>query len=110
MRKSYPKLLNVLFEEAFELNQSSLFTIKKHIQMLLKLNLVLKKVLPTKMHPWCRIANVRDNILILEVANASWMINLRYKEFILLSNFKKKILPSLLSINIRINPNLIEKK
>jgi hypothetical protein len=46
---------------------------------------------------------------VLETANASWMMRLRYEQPALLSALRAQILPSLSSIDIRINPALMAK-
>jgi hypothetical protein len=46
---------------------------------------------------------------VLEIANASWMMRLRYEQPALLSALRAQILPSLSSIDIRINPSLMAK-
>ena len=74
-----------------------------------KLNRAVKGVIPAQLHPWCRVANFRQGILVLETANASWMMRLRYEQSSLLSALRAQILPSLTAIDIRINPTLAAK-
>jgi len=123
MRQSYPQLLNVLFNDTITEKYSllsylkkdnselhsmhSMHSVQQHIVTLLKLNEAVQEFLPLKLQPWCRVANYRQNILVLEVANASWMMALRYQQLYLLSTLREKILSSLLSIDIRINPALM---
>lgn len=122
MRRSNPQLLNNLFNDAMtsrkELpyhfqneNAVSYFfqkdNVQEHAIELLKLNQKVKELLPSQLKPWCRIANYRRNILVIEIANANWMMELRYEKSNLLSSIRKKILPSLSSIDIRINPGLM---
>lgn len=47
--------------------------------------------------------------MVIEVANASWMTRLNYEKSNLLSALRTTILPSLSSIDIRINPDLMRK-
>ncbi|RLR17571.1 DUF721 domain-containing protein [Sodalis-like symbiont of Bactericera trigonica] len=67
-------------------------------------------LLPTPLSPWCRVANVRQGVLVLETANASWKMRLRYEQPRLLSALRAQILPSLSSIDIRINPSMARKQ
>ncbi|WWP02460.1 MAG: DciA family protein [Candidatus Dasytiphilus stammeri] len=79
---------------------------KKAIKLIL-LDRAVKAELPQFFHAWCRVANLRKNILIVETANANWMTRLRYEQSVLLSILRKKTLPSLRAINFVINPSLV---
>lgn len=107
MRDSRPQLLDVLFDDTLTEDKAPLHNVQQHALALLKLNRTVKSLLPAKLHLWCRVANVRQGILVLEAANASWMMRLRYEQPMLLSTLRVKILPSLSSIDIKINPGLM---
>lgn len=109
MRDSRPQLLDVLFDDALTAEQGPLHNVQQRAIALLKLNRAVKGLLPAQLHPWCRVANFRQGILVLETANASWMMRLRYEQLNLLSALRAQILPSLSSIDIRINPSLMAK-
>jgi hypothetical protein len=109
MRDSRPQLLDVLFDEASAADKGPLHNVQQRAVALLKLNRAVKGLLPAQLHPWCRVANFRQGILVLETANASWMMRLRYEQPNLLSALRAQILPSLSSIDIRINPALMAK-
>ncbi|MBD2780042.1 DUF721 domain-containing protein [Xenorhabdus szentirmaii] len=109
MRDSRPKLLDTLFEDSVTVGKSPLQNIQQHTSALLKLNRVVLCLLPAQLQQWCRVANYRKQILVLEVGNASWMTRLRYEIPTLLSTLRSEILPSLSSIDIRINPSLMVK-
>ncbi|MGY2798656.1 hypothetical protein ACVWV0_002832 [Ewingella americana] len=109
MRDSRPQLLDVLFDDASSADKSPLRLVQQRAAALLKLNRAVKSLLPTPMRPWCRVGNYRQGILVLEIANASWMMRLRYEQPALLSALRAQILPSLSSIDIRINPSLMVK-
>lgn len=104
MRDSRPQSIENLFE-ATE-GQSMLLSIQQRAMALNKLNRAVQGILPAQMHPWCRVANFRQGILVLETANASWMMRLRYEQSSLLSALRAQILPSLTAIDITINPTL----
>jgi hypothetical protein len=109
MRDSRPQLLDILFDDASSTEQSPLRIVQQRAAALLKLNRAVKGLLPAPMQPWCRVGNYRQGVLVLEIANASWMMRLRYEQPALLSALRAQILPSLSSIDIRINPSLMAK-
>ncbi|MGL5952965.1 MULTISPECIES: DUF721 domain-containing protein [Providencia] len=109
MRDSHPQPLFNVLEESLSKTSNTLQTIQRNAKAILKLNQVVKNLLPAEIKPMCRVANYRNNIMVLEVANASWMTRLNYEKLNLLSALRTSILPSLSSIDIRINPDLIRK-
>ncbi|MTC73701.1 DUF721 domain-containing protein [Providencia sp. wls1919] len=109
MRDSHPQALFDVLEESLAKTSNTLQTIQRNAKAILKLNRVVKSLLPTEIKPMCRVANYRNNIMVIEVANASWMTRLNYEKMNLTSALRSSILPSLSSIDIRINPDLIRK-
>lgn len=107
MRDSRPHSIENLFEVTDA--KSMLQSIQQRAIALNKLNRAVQGILPAQMHPWCRVANFRQGILVLETANASWMMRLRYEQSSLLSALRAQILPSLTAIDITINPSLAAK-
>ncbi|WWP00051.1 MAG: DciA family protein [Candidatus Dasytiphilus stammeri] len=105
MRFSSPHTIEKIFHNAND--QSILQFLKKKSLQLINLDYALKEELPLHFHPWCRVANLRQHILIIETANAHWLTYLRYQQPILLSLLQAKILPTLVEINIVINPSII---
>jgi hypothetical protein len=73
MRDSRPQLLDILFDDASSTEQSPLRIVQQRAAALLKLNRAVKGLLPAPMQPWCRVGNYRQGVLVLEIANASWM-------------------------------------
>ncbi|MBJ2109455.1 DUF721 domain-containing protein [Proteus terrae] len=106
MRDSYPQSLEKIFIELEGSNKSTLQLIQQRATILLKLNRAVMALLPVPLRDKCRVANYRSAILIIEVANASWLTRLRYETPSLLSALRQEILPSLSSIDIKINPSL----
>lgn len=104
MRDSRPQSLDTLFNDN---SAGALRNVQQRAVALLKLNRAVKALLPAPLQPWCRVANFRQGILILETGNASWMMRLRYEQSSLLSALRAEILPSLAAIDIRINPSLM---
>ncbi|WP_174634538.1 DUF721 domain-containing protein [Yersinia thracica] len=109
MRESRPQLLDILFDDAIAAENGSLHNVQQRATALVKLNRAVKGLLPSQLQPWCRVANYRQSVLVLETANASWLMRLRYEQPALLSALRAQILPSLSSIDIRINPSLMAK-
>lgn len=110
MRDSHPQALFDVLEESLAKTSSPLLTIQRTANAINRLNKAVKGLLPSELKPMCRVANYRNSILIIEVANASWMTRLNYEKLNLLSALRGSILPSLSSIDIRINPTLMRKK
>ncbi|WP_413727147.1 DUF721 domain-containing protein [Sodalis sp. RH19] len=109
MRDSRPQSIDTLFTVLATPERQTLQQIQQRAVALLKLNQAVAALLPAPMKPWCRVANFRQGVLVLETANASWMMRLRYEQSRLLSALRAQILPSLSSIDIRINPTLATK-
>lgn len=107
MRDSRPQFLKNLFDDAGQ--ESMLQNVQQRAVYLQRLNRAVKGILPAPLHPWCRVANFRQGVLVLETANASWLMRLRYEQATLLGVLRAQILPSLTSIDIRINPSLAVK-
>ncbi|MBJ7222878.1 MULTISPECIES: DUF721 domain-containing protein [unclassified Brenneria] len=109
MRDSRPQSLESLFDSASGAGTGPLRDVQQRAIALLKLNRAVRGILPAQLHPWCRVANYRQGLLVLETANANWLMRLRYEQPALLSALRAQILPSLASIDIRINPALAAK-
>ncbi|WWO98767.1 MAG: DciA family protein [Candidatus Dasytiphilus stammeri] len=104
MRYSSPHTIENILKNAND--HSMLQLVQKKAIELINLDYALKEELPLHFHPWCRVANLRQHILIIETANANWLTYLRYQQPILLSILQAKILPTLVGINVIINPSL----
>lgn len=72
-----------------------------------KLNQQVKDILPHA-EKTCRVANFRDGILVLECSSSAWATRLNYERQHLLSSLRKTMLPSLMTIEIKINPALAQ--
>ncbi|KYP97099.1 hypothetical protein BG74_05595 [Sodalis-like endosymbiont of Proechinophthirus fluctus] len=110
MHDGRPNPIDSLFSDNAEVGHVSLSKIKQRAIMLFNLNHAVNALLPALLRPWCRVANVRQGVIVLETANASWKMRLRYEEPQLLFALRGQILPSLSSIDIRINPGLARKQ
>ncbi|XOD70001.1 MAG: DUF721 domain-containing protein [Sodalis sp. (in: enterobacteria)] len=112
MRHSRPHRIDSLLSEAVVAGSidSSLSQIRQRAIMLLKLNRAVHSLLPTSLRPLCHVVNVRHEVMVLGIANACWKMMVMYEQPKLLSALRSQILPSLISINIRINPNQVRKQ
>lgn len=86
-------------------NTPLLVTVQQKIIQLRQLNQALQALLPLPLPRWCRVANYRQGILVIETASASWLLRLRYEQMRLLSALRQQLLPALAAIEFRINPN-----
>ena len=101
MRGNEPKVLTSLLSQGALLSK-----IKERTVALSQLTKVIDELLPTPLNQQYRIANYRQGVLILEVSSASWLTRLKYEQSNLLSGIRQKILPSLSSIQYKINPTI----
>ncbi|WP_202112714.1 DUF721 domain-containing protein [Gilliamella sp. Pas-s95] len=89
--------------------ESCLSEIKDRTFALSKLSNIVDELLPSLLKQQCRVANYRQGVLVLEVSSASWLTRLKYEQSNLISEIRKNILPSLSSIQYKINPNISTK-
>ncbi|UCQ45093.1 DUF721 domain-containing protein [Edwardsiella piscicida] len=108
MRDSRPQSLDTLLDDNAAVD-GILKNVQQRAVALLRLDRAVQALLPAPLKPFCRVANFRQGILVLEVANASWLMRLRYEQSSLLSALRGEILPSLSSIDTRINPALMSQ-
>ncbi|AOV97824.1 hypothetical protein A9798_13300 [Edwardsiella hoshinae] len=108
MRDSRPQSLDTLLDDNAAAD-GILKNVQQRAVALLRLDRAVQALLPTPLQPFCRVANFRQGVLVLEVANASWLMRLRYEQSRLLSALRAEILPSLSSIDTRINPDLMRQ-
>lgn len=101
MRDNEPKVLTSLLSQGALLSK-----IKERTVALSQLTKVIDELLPTPLNQQYRVANYRQGVLILEVSSASWLTRLKYEQGNLLSGIRQKILPSLSSIQYKINPTI----
>ena len=101
MRDNEPKVLTSLLSQGALLSK-----IKERTVALSQLTKVIDELLPTPLNQQYRVANYRQGVLILEVSSASWLTRLKYEQSNLLSGIRQKILPSLSSIQYKINPTI----
>ncbi|OTQ72199.1 hypothetical protein B6D17_01705 [Gilliamella apis] len=101
MRGNEPKVLTSLLSQGALLSK-----IKDRTIALSQLTKIIDELLPPPLIQQYRVANYRQGVLILEVSSASWLTRLKYEQGNLLSGIRQKILPSLSSIQYKINPTI----
>jgi hypothetical protein len=102
MRDNEPQVLMSILTQDTCLSQ-----IKERVSALNQLSYVVNELLPSPLNQQCRVSNYRQGLLIIEVSSASWLTRLKYEQSNLLSGIRKKLLPSLSSIQYRINPDIL---
>lgn len=85
---------------------NKLTKLQQKAMLILKLDRVVKQQLPFKLQAHCRVANYRNNTLVIEVENANWLALLRFEQESLLQTLSLSILPSLTQISLYINPTI----
>lgn len=59
---------------------------------------------------YCRVANLRQGILIIEVASGVWKTRLMQLSHSILEHMRQHVSPSLVSIELKVNPALFNEK
>ncbi|MDD1782269.1 DciA family protein [Enterovibrio sp. ZSDZ35] len=75
-----------------------------------QLNDQVKALLPPHSAKHCRVANFRDGILIIECGSSTWANRLNFDRHVLLSSLRQSTLPSLMTIEIKVNPELAKRE
>ena len=70
MRDSHPQALFDVLEGSLATSSNTLQTIQRNAKAIIKLNRAVKGLLPAEIKPMCRVANYRNSIMVIEVANA----------------------------------------
>lgn len=87
-------------------NSGQLAKIQQKAEQLQKINHLLTNELLPGSEEYCRVANLRQGILVIEVASGVWSTRLSQLRSNLLSEFRSKLFPTLISIEIKVNPSL----
>ncbi|MEF1288378.1 DUF721 domain-containing protein [Vibrio sp. M260118] len=89
---------------------SALSRMQQHAKEISLLNKELKSILPRGTEDHCRVANIRENQLIIEVASASIKMKLDYERLNILNQLRSKGFARLIAITLQINPELYRAK
>ncbi len=99
-RSRQPKSINKLLKKNSSLYNLPLFT---------RLDSLLQSFLKQHNIEGCRLGNLQNGSLLIEIPNANWMMRLQFIRNDLLSHLRQAS-PGLLKINIKVNPRLATNK
>ncbi|WP_022941079.1 DUF721 domain-containing protein [Psychromonas hadalis] len=99
-RSRQPKPISQLLKKSSSLYDLPLFT---------KLDSLLQSFLKQHNIKGCRVGNLKNGSLLIEIPNANWMMRLQFMRNDLLSHLRQAS-PGLLKINIKVNPHLSVNK
>lgn len=85
---------------------SRLSQLQQHAKEIMQINSELKTILPKGAEDHCRVANIRDNQLILEVASAGIKMKIDYERLHILNQLRAKGFARLIGVTVQINPDL----
>lgn len=60
--------------------------------------------LPEDLRAHCKVGAIDNNVLTLYVDSAAWANRVRYQTSVLISKLRENLYPSLVSIEIKVNP------
>lgn len=96
-----PKSLSGLLKSS----PQTLGPLLNHAHRLEQLNKILREQLPPPLNQHCRIANLRDDILLLHADSPAWALKLRYSVPDMLDRLRRQPeLQQLRTITVKINP------
>jgi len=96
-----PNTINTVTTESGKLAK-----IQQKASILQEINRLLTNELLPGSDEYCRVANYRLGILIIEVTSGVWSTRLTQLRSELMRQMRQGILPSLVSIEIKVNPSL----
>lgn len=103
--KKHPQDLHQLWS-----NAKSLPLLAEKAELLMLLNHQVKQMLPKHIVEHINVANLRQNSLIIDVSSAAWATRVKMQQKALLMKLQDEFLPSLIAIEIKINPNIHSEK
>lgn len=89
---------------------SPLSQLQQHAKEIMLINRELKTILPKGTEDHCRVANIRDNQLILEVASAGIKMKIDRDRLHILNLLRSKGFARLIAVTVQINPELYRSK
>ncbi|WP_114767206.1 DUF721 domain-containing protein [Vibrio rhodolitus] len=104
MRDHRPTLGNEIISD------SRFANLQKHAEEIMKINQLLKTILPKNAVDHCRVANLRDNHLVIEVASAAIMMKINYDRLNILNQLRSQGFARLIAVEVQINPDLYRVK
>ncbi|WP_162062486.1 DUF721 domain-containing protein [Vibrio taketomensis] len=104
MRDHRPTLSNDIISD------SRFSNIQEHAKEIMAINQVLKSVLPKNTANHCRVANLRDNHLVLEVSSGAIMMKINYDRLTILNQLRSQGFARLIAIEVQVNPDLYRQQ
>lgn len=104
MRDHRPTLSNDIISD------SRFAELQKHAKEIITINELLTTILPGNTVEHCRAANVRDGLLVIEVASAAMKMKLSYDRLHILSQLRSQGFSRLIAIDVQINPELYRSR
>lgn len=83
--------------------ESQFKKIQEHAGDILQLNQALQEILPKGTADHCRVANVRNGHLLIDVASASLKMKIDYDRLMILNKLRTQGYAKLMSVEVRIN-------
>ncbi len=90
--------------------ESRFSQLQQHAEEIMLINKELKAILPRGTEDHCRVANVRDGQLVIEVASAGIKMKLDYERLSILNQLRSRGFARLMAITVQINPDLYRNK
>lgn len=87
------------------LSHSTLASQQQQVALVQQLNKVLAEVLQLEQLSFCQVSCIRDGRAVILSASAPWLTRLKMQRDAILDNFRRKILPDLVGIEIEASPN-----
>lgn len=99
MKKTYQRPI----AESLKPSSSRLGKLAQKVTQLQRINQQLQAILSDELRPYCRAINLREQVLVIAVDNASWLTYLRFGRTELLSQLRHHY-PSLIDIHFIVSP------
>ncbi|HHX8658242.1 TPA: DUF721 domain-containing protein [Vibrio diabolicus] len=90
--------------------ESQFKQIQEHAGEILQLNQALQEILPTGTADHCRVANVRNGHLLIDVSSAAIKMKIDYDRLMILNKLRTQGFAKLMSVEVRINPSLYRNR
>ncbi len=80
--------------------------LKEKAELLLRLNHLVKQQLSGPVIEQIKVANFRQDTLIIEVSSSTWAARLNFQKINLLHKLQREALPMLTAIDVKVNPRM----
>ncbi|MGR5351806.1 DUF721 domain-containing protein [Vibrio alfacsensis] len=90
--------------------ESQFKQIQQHAGEILQLNQALQSILPKGTADHCRVANIRNGHLLIDVSSAAIKMKVDYDRLMILNKLRTQGYAKLMSVEVRINPSLYRNR